>query len=68
MISQYLGRAPNSIIFFGANLIVTVVWNSENCRALRGAIDKLGDVIEGGGYTIIGWVHTWVCQTEFQFA
>lgn len=64
MISQYLGGAPNSIIFFGANLIITIIWDSENGRALKGANYLLGEVVEGRGCTIIRWLRTWLCQTQ----
>lgn len=64
MISQYLGGAPNSIVFFGANLIITIIWNSENGRALRGAIYTLGEAVEEREYTIMRWLRTWLCQTQ----
>jgi hypothetical protein len=46
MIVKYLRGAPNSIIFFGANLIITIVWYSENGRALKGATGLLVEVVE----------------------
>lgn len=55
MIVQYFRGAPNSIIFFGVSFIVTIVWYSENGRALKGATDILEWSLKN---TIIGWLHT----------
>lgn len=68
MIVQYFGGAPNGIIFIGVSLIIAIVWYSKNGRALKGATGTLEEVVEESGNTNIGWLHTWVCQTEFRLA
>jgi hypothetical protein len=50
MIVQYSGGAPNSIIFIGVSLIITIVWYSKNGRALGGATGILEEAVEESGY------------------